>query len=236
MGRGHETDSPTRGDGALGMNLSRCNYTSKVARLRIYRQTHAETSPLRVAGCNVPATRSLQTPRRSPSRRSPWGHSRGTAPSAHGLITPENTRRHDTGRLLGDDGHERRDLLGLERGVLHLLAVAVRRGVLRGREKWGGEKVSDSMRGVFSGTVGPGRGRKRRDATRVTSPRHGRAIEGRKARDPAVSGDPARFPLSRLGFQGLGPIWIEWAGRARRWSAGAPSWGGSWCGAWWPWG
>ena len=192
--------------------------------------------PLRVAGCNVPATRSLQTPRRSPSRRSPGGHSRGTAPSAHGLITPENTRRHDTGRLLGDDGHERRDLLGLERGVLHLLAVAVRRGVLRGREKCGAEKVSDSMRGVFSGTVGPGRGRKRRDATRVTSPRHGRAIEGRKARDPAVSGDPARFPLSRLGFQGLGPIWIEWAGRARRWSAGAPSWGGSWCGAWWPWG
>lgn len=43
MGRGHETDSPPRGDGALGgMNLSRCNYTSKVAHLRIYRQTHAE--------------------------------------------------------------------------------------------------------------------------------------------------------------------------------------------------
>ena len=42
------------------------------------------------------------------------------------------------------------------------------------------KKVSDSMRGVFSGTVGPGRGRKRRDATRVTSPRRGRAIEGRK--------------------------------------------------------
>lgn len=60
----------------------------------------------------------------------------------------------------------------------------------------GAEKVSDLMRGVFSGTVGPGRGRKRRDATRITSPRRGRAIEGRKARDPEVTGDPARFPLS----------------------------------------
>ena len=242
MGRGHETDSHS---------LAATGLWYEPIALQLHEQGGASTDlstnprgedarkPLRVAGCNVPATRSLQTPRRSPSRRPPGGdyHSRGSAPpSAHRLITPENTRRHDTGRLLGDDGHERRDLLGLERGVLHLLAVAVRRGVLRGREKCGAEKVSDSMRGVFSGTVGPGRGRKRRDATRVTSPRRGRAIEGKKARDPAVSGDSARFPLSRLGFQGLGPIWIEWAGRARRWSAGAPSWGGSWCGAWWPWG
>ena len=110
--------------------------------------------PLRVAGCNVPATRSLKTPRRSPSRRPPGGdyHSRGSAPpSAHRLITPENTRRHDTGRLLGDDGHERRDLLGLERGVLHLLAVAVRRGVLRvlGVVEWGGKGQRLDARGLL---------------------------------------------------------------------------------------
>ena len=193
MGRGHETESPPRGDGALGMNLSRCNYTSKVAHLRIYRQTHAETSPLRVAGCNVPATRSLQTPRRSPSRRSPGGHSRGTAPSAHGLITPENTRRHDTGRLLGDDGHERRDLLGLERGVLHLLAVAVRRGVLRGREKWGGEKVSDSMRGSSPGPSAP-------DAVGSVETRRGSRLRDMGERSRGERREIRRFPVIPRAF------------------------------------
>ena len=159
------------------MNLSRCSYTSKVAHLRIYRQTHADDTRGNLpASPAVMCRRPARSKRRGALRRGVHRrdiHPRGSAPhSAHRLITPENTRRHDTGRSLGDDGHERRDLLGLERGVLHLLAVAVRRGVLRVLRS-GAEKVSDSMRGGFSGTVGPRRGSEasRRDAGHVSATR-----------------------------------------------------------------
>ena len=232
------TASQRRG---FGMNLSRCNYTSKVAHLRIYRQTHADDTRGNLPAspavmCRRPARSKRRGARRRGLHRRDIHSEAPPPPSAHRLITPENTRRHDTGRSLGDDGHERRDLLGLERGVLHLLAVAVRRGVLRGRGGVGRKRSATRCEGSSPGPSAP-------DAVGSVETRRGSRLRdvGERSRGerreirrlPVI---PRAFPFPRLGFQGLGPIWIEWAGRARRWSSGAPSWGGSWCGAWWPWG